>query len=245
MTGFASIAFGALALLVLAGAAAPAWSQAGAPQKPPGLPASLGGVCERAIVQAAQRHDVPVDLLLSIGAVESSGHPFALNIDGKSLFPPDYRNAESAARAALTRGASVDIGCMQINVSRHHREAFPSLLYALHPEWNADYGARFLRSLYERHNNWTTATAHYHSSRREAQLRYVSQVARRLNRMDGQRASPGPASPERTGPAQSDLAALQRIRAAGASQAALAIRTELRSAQQTARYRPTAAGAHP
>jgi soluble lytic murein transglycosylase-like protein len=195
---------------------------------PASVPVGVANACAHAIVAAALRHKVPVDLLLSIGAVESAGHPFALNIDGKSVFPPDYRYAERVAYAALKQGASVDIGCMQINISRHHRDAFPSLMYALHPEWNADYGARFLRALFERHRNWTLATAHYHSSRHDAQVRYVAKVAANLQKR------PQPVRNEdrllsRGAPAPTRADELRRARNAGALQAPIAVKSTERA----------------
>jgi len=168
------------AALALAGILlAPATCRAadGAPQ----VPAALAAACRSAIEDAARRHGVPASLLAAIGQVESSNHPFALNIGGRAYFPESYREAELLAAQGLRARRSVDIGCMQINISRHHRRAFSSLLHALHPAWNADYGARFVRELFERHGSWEAAAANYHSSRRDAQIRYVTEIGRRIS----------------------------------------------------------------
>lgn len=149
----------------------------------PEVPAELATACRAAVETAAMRHGVPPALLLAVSQVESSFHPFALNIAGRAAFPATYRDAQALAVAALRAGKSVDIGCLQINISKHHRRAFPTMLHALHPDWNADYGAGFMRNLYDRFGSWEAAAANYHSSRREAQVRYVAEVGRRMSAM--------------------------------------------------------------
>ncbi len=150
----------------------------------------LRASCERAVVSAAARHGVPEHIARAVAGVESGFHPFALNIDKASFFPSDWTEAARLAEAALRRGAAVDIGCMQINISRYHRDAFATLGHALHPAWNAEYGAKFLRSLYEKHGDWTLAVAHYHSGRRDAQIRYVTAVGEKIRSQSGRVTAP-------------------------------------------------------
>jgi len=149
----------------------------------------LRASCERAVVSAAARHGVPEHIARAVAGVESGFHPFALNIDKASFFPADWTEAARLAEAALRRGAAVDIGCMQINISRYHRNAFATLGHALHPAWNAEYGAKFLRTLYEKHGDWTLAVAHYHSGQRDAQIRYVTAVGDRIRSQTGRAAA--------------------------------------------------------
>ena len=59
---------------------------------------------------------------------------------------------------------SIDVGCMQINLS-YHGEAFENLEDAFDPEKNVEYGAKFLKRLYDtKGNNWFEASKFYHSS---------------------------------------------------------------------------------
>ena len=68
-----------------------------------------------------------------------------------------------AAAALQARGvASVDVGCMQVNLLAHPG-AFRSMNEAFEPAANALYAARFLTSLYARLGNWPAAAAGYHS----------------------------------------------------------------------------------
>ena len=56
--------------------------------------------------------------LQAIVAVESGGHPLALNINGIRVQPPPARDTREAAQVAesyIARGYSVDIGLMQVN----------------------------------------------------------------------------------------------------------------------------------
>ncbi len=76
----------------------------------------------------------------------------------------------SAAEAAAVVGflrergiASIDVGCFQVNL-QHHPAAFGSLAAGFDPALNADYAARFLRSLYDRTGNWDLAVGEYHSA---------------------------------------------------------------------------------
>lgn len=150
----------------------------------------LRAECERAVVAAAARHGVPERIARAVAGVESGFHPFALNIDKAAYFPADWNQAARLAEDALRRGAAVDIGCMQINISRYHRNAFATLGHALHPAWNAEYGAKLLRTLYDRHGDWTTAVAFYHSGRRDAQIRYVTAVGDRMRSQGGRASTP-------------------------------------------------------
>jgi hypothetical protein len=128
-----------------------------------------------AIVQAAGRYRIPTDLMLAIGLVES-GHrdpvtgtrmpwPWTANLEGQ-----DYRFETSAQAAAWVRQqqanglGSIDTGCMQVNL-KHHPDAFATVEDAFDPVRNANYAARFLRSLYDGPAGgvWLRAAGFYHS----------------------------------------------------------------------------------
>ena len=139
------------------------------------LASSPGEACRVAILRAAGRYAIPADLMLAISLVESGRTdpatgvrlpwPWTANLDGQ-----DYRFDSAAEAAAWLRQmqarnvASIDTGCMQINV-KHHPDAFATAEEAFDPERNADYAARFLRSLYDgpAERVWLRAAGFYHS----------------------------------------------------------------------------------
>ena len=58
---------------------------------------------------------------------------------------------------------SIDVGCMQINLV-YHPDAFESIEDAFDPQKNAQYAAKFLKSLYENNDkDWIKAAMAYHS----------------------------------------------------------------------------------
>ncbi len=135
---------------------------------------------------AAARHGVPLGFLYAIGLTETgrrkSLHPWALNIHGRTLFPPSRKAALEAFRKARAEGKTlIDLGCMQINHHYHGRN-FRSPDDMLDPARNVDYAARFLKRLYRREGTWTLAAARYHAGPRNnaAQKRYVCIVIRNL-----------------------------------------------------------------
>ena len=84
--------------------------------------AAAVGTCEREILAAAAKYDIPAGILYSVGLTETgrkgSLQPFALNIEGKAYFGASRQEALQTFEAARARGAKlIDLGCMQIN---HH-----------------------------------------------------------------------------------------------------------------------------
>jgi hypothetical protein len=160
-------------LIALPPAAAPRGDRSAPSAAPPA--ASPGEACRVAILAAAARHGIPPDLLLAISLVESGRRdpatgtrmpwPWTANAEGQ-----DYRFETSAQAAAWVRQkqagglASIDTGCMQVNL-RYHPEAFATVEDAFDPVRNADYAARFLRSLYDgpAGGAWMRAAGFYHS----------------------------------------------------------------------------------
>ena len=146
------------------------------PSKPPSAKATLSagaatGICIREILAAQERHGIPNNLLLAIGLQEAgtrrNGHftvwPFAVNAAGEGrLF--DTRAAALAWIADRRHAgiASIDVGCMQINM-RWHPEAFENAAEGFDARVNVDYAARFLKRLHARTGDWLTAAGSYHS----------------------------------------------------------------------------------
>jgi hypothetical protein len=148
------------------------WLAAAAP--PPDWQASQTAQCRTAIAAAETKYKLPPGLLGSIAKVES-GRPIAsvgqvqpwpwtIDADGQALFLDSREAAVAWAQQGLKRGVQfMDIGCMQVDWQMHPH-AFKSLDEAFDPNANADYAARYLRSLYvESQGNWNVAVGWYHS----------------------------------------------------------------------------------
>jgi soluble lytic murein transglycosylase-like protein len=144
--------------------------------------AAADNACEREMVRAAQTHGVPLGMLYAVGLAETgrgdSLRPYALNIEGRSLYDIDKAEALRQFEAARRRGVKlIDVGCMQIN---HHFHAghFASVEDMLDPARNVDYAAQFLNRLRAREGSWTMAVARYHAGPNNdpAQKKYVCRV---------------------------------------------------------------------
>ncbi len=138
--------------------------------------------CERHIIAAAQRYDIPVGVLFAVGLAETgrsgSLQPYALNVAGKAVFPSSRRAAIELFRRHYDQGERlIDIGCMQINY-RYHEKKFAGLESMLNPGENVAYAARFLAELRRREGSWAMAVARYHAGpdNDAAQKRYICKV---------------------------------------------------------------------
>jgi hypothetical protein len=148
------------------------WLTAAAPA--PDWQTSQSAQCQAAIATAETKYQLPHALLGSIAKVESgrpigsAGQvepwPWTIDADGQALFLDSRAAAVAWARQGLQRGVRfMDIGCMQVDWQLHPH-AFTSLDQAFDPNANADYAARYLRSLYdESHGDWNVAVGWYHS----------------------------------------------------------------------------------
>lgn len=143
-------------------------------------------VCEREMIAAAQKYQVPLGVLYAVGLTETgrrnSLYPYALNIEGKSVFPPSRKAAKQDFLQARQHGKKlIDIGCMQIN-HYYHGSHFQSVEQMFEPRANVQYAARFLKDLRQRQGSWTMAVARYHAgpNNNPAQKRYVCTVIRNM-----------------------------------------------------------------
>lgn len=146
------------------------------------------GVCEREVVRASAETGVPLGIFYAIALTESGRggrlEPYALNVDGVSVFPGSRDMAKDILRRSLRAGARfVDLGCMQINY-QFHRANFSSDDDMLDPVKNVDYAAQFLLRLRDREGTWTMAAARYHAGAKNfsAHQRYVCKVIENLVR---------------------------------------------------------------
>lgn len=144
--------------------------------------APLSGICENLIEAAAKRNGIPVAILYSVGLTETGNrgslHPWALNIEGRAVFPPNRKAALLVFSRARADGKTlIDVGCMQIN-HHFHRGEFNSVEEMFDPPRNVDYAARFLGQLFTKHGTWSMAVARYHAGpdNNPAQKRYICRV---------------------------------------------------------------------
>ncbi len=152
----------------------------------PATALAAAGPCEAEIIHAARAYGVPAGILHSVGLTETgrkgSLYPYALNIEGRTVFAKNRKEALKEFERARAEGKRlIDLGCMQINY-RYHGAEFASVDAMLDPRANVEYAARFLARLHARHETWTMAVARYHAGpdNDPAQKRYVCRVISNL-----------------------------------------------------------------
>ena len=143
-------------------------------------------VCEREMNAASAAEGVPLGVLYAVGLTETGHkgrlHPYALNIEGKTVITASPEEALARFEAAQREGKRlIDLGCMQIN-HHYHGSEFSSVADMLDPHRNVTYAARFLKQLEQREGSWTMAVARYHAGpdNNPAQKRYICAVIRNL-----------------------------------------------------------------
>jgi soluble lytic murein transglycosylase-like protein len=152
--------------------------------------ASQRAICEKHLVRVSAQENVPLGVLYAVGLTETGNkgwlHPYALNIEGETVFATSEKEALQKFAKARKQGKKlIDLGCMQVN-HYYHGSQFKSPAEMLVPEKNIAYAARFLRSLRQEHGSWTMAVARYHASagNKKAQKRYICSVIRNLASSD-------------------------------------------------------------
>lgn len=150
-------------------------------------------VCDRAAVQAANLHDVPLDILRAISRVETGRKqgargvqpwPWTVNMEGTGKWFQNRDEALAYVFKHFKRGArSFDVGCFQINF-KWHGQAFASIDAMFDPYENAAYAAKFLKSLYAETGNWSEAAGAYHSRTPGYAKAYTARFDRMRSRLD-------------------------------------------------------------
>lgn len=143
--------------------------------------------CMNATIELEKEYQIQEHLLTTISSVETGrwdaatkqnvAWPWTVNAMGKGTFYPSKAEAIRAVKKLQAQGVkSIDVGCMQINLS-YHPDAFENLEEAFDPKTNVAYGAKFLKNLYEnRGNDWIKAAMAYHSSVPKKALRYKKKL---------------------------------------------------------------------
>lgn len=159
-----------------------------------GNPAAEMAICRNAAIKAADRHDVPRDVLIAITLVETGTNrggtygawPWTVNVAGKGYWLDSRAAALLQAQKAVARGQpSFDVGCFQLNY-RWHGEHFSSIDQMFEPGPSGDYAARFLKSLHDETGDWIKAAGFYHSRTPVHAKRYRGLVARAVRKLGGQ-----------------------------------------------------------
>ncbi|WP_376091709.1 transglycosylase SLT domain-containing protein [Roseomonas sp. CCTCC AB2023176] len=165
------------ALAILAACALRPWPAA----------ASDADACLAAIAQVEPGSGLPAGLLTAVALVESGRFdpttgrvqpwPWSWNASGAPGYAADRTAAVGAVAALRARGvASVDVGCMQVNLL-HHPDAFRGLDDAFDPVANVRYAAGFLLRLRAETGDWGLAVARYHSGDPVRGAGYAARVA--------------------------------------------------------------------
>jgi soluble lytic murein transglycosylase-like protein len=155
-----------------------------------GTPVNAAGsdqkTCERFLPAVSRAENVPLGVLYAVGLTETGNkgslHPYALNIEGKTVFASTKAEAMVHFRQARKSGKKlIDLGCMQVN-HHYHGSNFESPEAMLDPRTNIIYAARFLKNLRSSQGSWTAAVARYHASPRNktAQRSYICTVIKNL-----------------------------------------------------------------
>ena len=118
---------------------------------------------------AAQKHDIPPELLFTLAHKESElgsinmPHPFAMNFRGDSFYFDSRSELYTNVKYLLDNGhRSFDLGPVQVNW-KWHGEKFEDLWEATHPARNLNVGAAYYREQYDKCGDWFTAAGLYHS----------------------------------------------------------------------------------
>ncbi len=146
-------------------------------------------VCTVAAQQFEKKYQIKKHLLSTITNVESGrwnqqnqrnmAWPWTINAQGKGRFFETKQQAIAEVKRLQTLGVkSIDVGCMQINLS-YHPDAFENLEEAFNPYKNVEYGAKFLKKLYKQKGyDWNKAATSYHSSLPQKAKKYAMKLSK-------------------------------------------------------------------
>jgi len=143
--------------------------------------------CLNATQKIEKEYNIKKHLLTTISSVETGrwnekeqqalAWPWTINAQGKGQFFKTKAEAVKAIKQLQAQGIrSIDVGCMQINLS-YHGKAFKSIEDALDPKQNVAYAAQYLKTLYENNGkDWLRAAMAYHSTTPRKALRYKKKI---------------------------------------------------------------------
>ncbi len=143
-------------------------------------------VCRAAARDVGRSMNIPDHLLAAVSVTETGiqpkGHkhtspwPWTINVNGRGMrFSTKEEAVRNVRRLRQDGHASIDVGCMQVNL-KYHPRAFTGLEEAFDPLANVTYAARFLTRLRARHGEWRAAVRRYHSYERVHHTLYGEKV---------------------------------------------------------------------
>lgn len=145
--------------------------EAGAPPSP--------SACFR---QAAERHNIPVELLIAVAEAESGLSPFAINRGGAAIVPRSRGEAETVLRRIAGDRTTFDVGIMQVNRWWFEKYGEP-YEKGLDVCFNVDFGARILAMSIRDHGFTWEAVGSYHSPTGWRKAAYAQRIFTRLSRI--------------------------------------------------------------
>lgn len=134
------------------------------------------GAAQDPFTDASAATGVPVQLLVAISQVESSRHPWALNLNGTPVYPSSREEAEKILQSAPE---NTDIGLMQVNFRIWGRRLGLTKVQLLDDHINIWAGAAILRFYFSQYPFWE-AVGRYHSGDRSRRIWYAWRVYRAL-----------------------------------------------------------------
>ena len=147
----------------------------------PALAATVSADVVACFGSAAERHNIPAELLISIAEVESGLKPLALNRAGTAILPRSMEEAEHTVNLLAQQSATFDIGIMQVNRWWFKKYGEP-YKKGLDPCFNIDFGARILAMAIRDHGFTWQAVGRYHSPTSWRQNAYSHKIFARLSR---------------------------------------------------------------
>lgn len=149
------------------------------------------GAAQDPFSYASAATGIPVQILLAISRVESDHHPWALNLDGKGVYPSSREEAEKILESAPE---NTDIGLMQVNFRIWGAALGVTKGQLLDPYLNVWSGSIILRHYLSRYSFWE-AIGRYHSGDRNRQIGYAWRIYQAFLSNQGLPSSPSSLNP--------------------------------------------------
>ncbi|GEM_PF-1777836 len=139
--------------------------------------------------QVAKEFSLQPEILYAIADHESGYNPWALNIEGRSVYPSSRE--EALTIVAKNQGKSFDVGLMQVN-SYWIRKFELTPAEALEPEENLRLGAWILRYCLDKYGyNWRAIGAYHTGSPKNLPGRSRAYAIKVMNKYKSQLAKSG------------------------------------------------------
>jgi hypothetical protein len=143
-------------------------------------------ICQKEVIKLEKRERIPAGLLSAISRVESGrwskqkqaniAWPWTVTAEGEGRFFKTKQEAIQDIYTLVEMGVTnIDVGCMQINLF-FHGDNFKNIEQAIEPDLNVAYAAKYLKTMYRKVKNWTTAAGYYHSKTPENFRRYKKKI---------------------------------------------------------------------